>query len=94
MCDTLSRAKAARIVQTLDIVGMTLCHDLDTNQVPMEIRESSIALLRMIRDQIDKTYNLNIQAIDSVMGDVGKCLTPAEEAELVCEDLQTDLTDE
>jgi|Laugresu1bdmlbdd_1035124.scaffolds.fasta_scaffold83514_1 hypothetical protein len=91
---TLSRAKAARMIQTLDVIGMTLCADCDANPTPENVKQSCIALLRMMRDQVASTYKLEITSLDSLTGDVSKCLTPAEEAELVCDDLENDLTDE
>lgn len=91
---TLSRAKAARMIQTLDVIGLTLCVDCDANPTPDHVKQSCISLLRMLRDDVASTYNLEITTLDSLTGDVSKCLTPAEEAELVCEDLDADLTDE
>lgn len=92
---TLSRAKAARMVQTLDVIGLTLCAECEGHPIPEMVKNSCISLLRMMRDQVASTYNLEISAIDSLTGDMSKCLTSAEEAELVCDDLsEDDLTDE
>lgn len=95
MSQTLSRAKAALLIQTLDVIGVTLCTKIPDQELSESIMDSCISLLHGIRQEVAATYNLNIHAKDSIMGDVSKYLTPAEEAELICEELELDdLTDE
>jgi hypothetical protein len=46
-----------------------------------------MAIMHSMRDELSKTYNLDITVLDSLKGDFSKHLTPAEEAELICEEL-------
>jgi len=92
---TLSRAKAALIIQHIDLVGITLCLESQGMETTENLKTSTISTLRYVRDLLANAYGLKIETVDSLTNDIGKHLTPAEEAELICDDLaQDDLTDE
>ncbi len=85
---TLGRAKVARMIATLDLVATAMIL-ADEMQTPLngDDLDHCMAIMHSMREELSKTYNLNITVLDSLKGDFSKHLTPAEEAELICEEL-------
>ena len=88
----LTRAKAARIVTTLDSIALTQILAKNGNTPPHEIQESIIDLICLIRRDVATSYGLMIdprRCVDpNVLCDV---LTPQETAELMMEEMEDDL---
>ena len=88
----LTRAKAARIVTTLDSIALTQILTKNGQTPPEEIQEAIIDLICLIRRDVANCYGLEIdpkRCIDpNVLCDV---LTPQETAELMMEEIEEDL---
>lgn len=88
----LTRAKAARIVTTLDSIAITQILSKNGQTPPEEIQAAVIDLICLIRRDVANSYGLVIdpkRCVDpNVLCDV---LTPEETAELMMEEMEDDL---
>jgi hypothetical protein len=91
--ETLSRAKAIRMISSIDMVGMTLCVDTDNGTYNNPVSDHLIAILSFMRRDLCKAYGLTINPLDSIQPDFFvKHLTPAESAELMLDEMDEEMS--
>jgi hypothetical protein len=90
MKNGLSREDSVAIVKSIDLIGVTMCLDLDGTPTPRNVREDIVSMLGVIRTQIAMSYGLNIdpsECLDAVFGAKDNLPSPAEVADAILRDL-------
>jgi hypothetical protein len=92
MATTFSRAKALKAITTLDMVGMTMCLQMNGAETPPHINIAMIEILSCLRISLAKAYGIEITAMQSCGREpiLTPVLTSEEAAEGMIEECDDD----
>lgn len=88
MKNGLTREDSVAIIKSIDLIGVTMCLDLDGTPAPRNVREDIVAMLGVIRSQIAMSYGLNIdprECLDGIFG--AKNSSPSSDDQFLLESL-------
>lgn len=89
----LTKAQTMEMVQSIDLVGLTLCLSQSNNQLPpKEVQSALITMLGVVRHQLAMSYGIDIDPCAVARGEVDlrSQMTPAEVADEILRDLEND----
>ena len=89
----LTKAQTIDIVQSIDLIGMSLCLAEQTQTMPPpRVQSALITMLGVVREQLALSYGICIDPVAVLHGetDLRSHMTPADVADEIFRDLDND----
>ena len=85
----ISKTQAFELVQSIDLIGMTMCLDAQS-PAPPHVKEATILMLGSIRAMLADAYGINLDPKESIFGTddaVKRTFSASEVADEIFKDL-------